>query len=66
MEEMTNDNKVIDRGGCTLLGDSICPTLIAGYYKMVGNTQDAMTIIILEADDEPGIREPSAGLTDKD
>ena len=43
-----NDNQVIDRGGCTVFGESISPTLIAGYYKMIGNTQDAMTIVILE------------------
>ena len=47
MEEIRNDDSVIDRGGCTVFGENISPTLIAGYYKMVGNTQDAMTVVVL-------------------
>lgn len=52
MDEMTDQNNVIDRGGCTVYGDSIAPTLIRGYYKMIGNTQDAMTIVILDGQDD--------------
>ena len=52
MEEMKNQDNFIDRGGCTVQGDSIAPTLIRGYYKMVGNTQDNLTIIILDGQDD--------------
>lgn len=52
MKEMRNEDNFIDRGGCTVLGDSITPTLIRGYYKMIGNTQDDLTIIILDGYDD--------------
>ena len=50
LSNQANDDVVIDRGGCTVFGESVCPTLIRGYYKMVGNTQDGMTIVILGED----------------
>ena len=47
---MSNDyltNSHREGGGQTLYGDDICPTLVSGYYKMTGNTQDSLTIIQL-------------------
>lgn len=35
-----------------MFGKNILPTLVSGYYKMVGNTQDGLTICILGEDDE--------------
>lgn len=58
-EEETINESEIDRGGCTIYGSSICPTLIAGYYKMIGTTQDKLTIVILGVKHEENTEEDS-------
>ena len=37
-----------DLNGCTVFGDNISPTLVSGYYKMIGNTQDGMAVMVTE------------------
>ena len=51
-EKSSSNETRLDRGGCTVFGDSIAPTLVRNYYKMVGTTQDELTIVILGEEDE--------------
>ena len=56
LSTLNNQNVLfIDKKGCTIFGADICPTLISGYYKMLGNTQDGMAVIALEGKDHSDI-----------
>lgn len=38
----------LSRGGCSLMGEDISPTLIARYETQIGNTQDKLNVVALE------------------
>ena len=35
----------LNRGGCSLMGEDITPTLISRYETQIGNTQDKLNVI---------------------
>ena len=35
----------LNRGGCSLMGEDITPTLISRYETQIGNTQDKLNIM---------------------
>ena len=37
----------LNRGGCSLMGEEITPTLISRYETQIGNTQDKLNVICL-------------------
>lgn len=39
-------------GGISLTGKQITSTLVAGYYKQVGNTQDGLVVVSIIEDEQ--------------
>lgn len=35
----------LSRGGCSLMGEDVTPTLISRYETSIGNTQDKLNVI---------------------
>lgn len=55
--------KGLSRGGCSLMGEEVTPTLISRYESAMGNTQDKLNVITVADHITPKIDKNGVGFT---
>lgn len=65
MPDKENFNAVIQEsiseGGCTIMGESVAPTLVSSQYKGPGNTQDNLSVVTYRKQGHPQNSEQGQG-----